>query len=579
MQDRDWSRDRMLLAHKPSTDEFTFRAILGLLIVATVLTRIHSMDKSLWGDEAWVANAILEPTINETIYYRSWLQTCPPLFLVLNRFIIRVLGVSNETFRLVPVLFGIASIIPMIYVASRLLRPFFLLVAIFLFVFCPELVPYTHELKQYSTDVFVSLMLVSLGLMYLNRQSKAVLYFWLAIFAILSFLSYQALIFIPGMLFVTLVSLRRGDSRQDVLWDRWIDALAVALSGLVVSIVNYFVFIKPNKQPLLDMFWRSEFFHGEGVWDLLVFYATRFLHLASLLFLTQLYSSQRVLQIFICSILIVGVSTLYVRGLMRDKEKLEQAIFLSMPIICVNFLNIVGLYPLGTTRLMLFLTPIVIVLFVYGLQSVSYGVSRVLPTVSQANKVQDALGALSLIVLVPLLCLYINLKGTSPLFRSEPEEDSERGVRYLSQTVQPDDVVYIHASMREQFKLYSRLMPLLSTNIVWGNIGWPCCPRDISVDRLGESDDILSAEMARLEIAGKSNSVWLVFSDRPGYWRRSGRRGPGIFEPWLKAAGCLPAELVPLRGVRIDKYQCNGTEAKQIQSLLGNQVRQLGFQL
>ena len=564
----------MLVATESATRKWMFRVILGVMLIATGLTRAHSIDKSLWGDEAWVANAILEPTISESIYYGSWLQTCPPLFLVFHRLTIAVLGFSNKTLRFIPLLFGIVAVVPMIYVASRLLRPFFLLVAIFLFVFCPELVAYSHEVKQYSTDVFVSVMLVGLGLMHLNSPSKAVFYFWLTISTILAFLSYQAVVFIPGMLFVTLAGLKRGEL-QGVLGHRWIDSVALALSGLVLSIVNYFVFIRPNKQPLLDLFWQSEFFHGEGMWDLLVFYTTRFLHLASILFLTQLSPNQLFVQIFICSILLVGVSTLFVRGLMQRKEKLGQAIFLSMPIVCVFVLNIVGLYPLGTTRLILFLTPIVIVLFVYGLQSVSCGLSRVVSKDSQADKLQDAVGASSLLVLVLLLGLYINLKGTSPLFRSEPEEDSEGAVRYLSQAVQPVDIVYIHASMREQFKLYSRLTPLSSSKIIWGDIGWPCCPRNVSVGRLGESDDMLPGEMARLEVTGTNISLWLLFSDRPGYWRRSGRRGPSIFEPWLKSAGCLQAELVPLRGVRIDKYQCNGTAAKQFPPSLAKEVRQL----
>jgi hypothetical protein len=412
----------------------------------------------------------------------------------------------------------------------------------------------------------------------LDSLSRTVLYLWLGVFSVFAFLSYQALVFVPGILLVTLGHLTWSEAPRNgkrCLWNRWGDVVAIALCGFTVAVVNYFVFIKPNRQPLLDIFWHTDFFYGNEIWELLAFYTSRFLDLAAFLFFSKLYPGQYVVEIIICSIFLVGLGALFACGVIADRKQFNQALFVSMPIISANALNLVGLYPLGTSRLTLFLAPVVIVLFVYGLQSISHGLSIVVSAPSQRKEVRDALGAASLTLLVLLLCSYTSVKGASPLLRSPPLEDAGLAVRYLSENVQPNDLLYVHASMREQFKLYSRLTPILSTKVVWGNIGWPCCPRDISVDRLGESDDILPAEMARLEVTGENNSVWLLFSDRPGYWRRSGRRGPGIFEPWLKGAGCLHSELVPLRGVRIDKYQCNGTGAKDSQPSLANEVRQL----
>jgi predicted membrane-bound mannosyltransferase len=227
-----------------------FYAVLGLLLIATVLTRCHSMNRSLWMDEAWVANSILEPTISETIYYRSWLQTSPPLFLILLRLVVVFFGISNEAFRLVPAVFAITSVFLMVYVACRLLQPFFSLVAVFLFVFCPAVVYYSHEVKQFSSDVFASLTLISFALIYFQKPTRTNLYLWLGSFMVLAFLSYQSLLFIPGMCFVTIANIIREQSwpaRGTLRKSKLIDAFVALLCGFVATMIIHFVFIKPNR--------------------------------------------------------------------------------------------------------------------------------------------------------------------------------------------------------------------------------------------------------------------------------------------------------------------------------------------
>src|SRR5262245_66335876 len=49
--------------------------ILCGLLVAGVITRVHLLDRSLWLDEAWVANSIRAASLQQAIYYDDWLQT------------------------------------------------------------------------------------------------------------------------------------------------------------------------------------------------------------------------------------------------------------------------------------------------------------------------------------------------------------------------------------------------------------------------------------------------------------------------------------------------------------------------
>jgi hypothetical protein len=83
--------------------------ILGGLLLAGIITRVYSLDRSLWLDEAWVANSIQSASLGQAIYYDDWLQTTPPLFIALSR-LITALGTSNVAFRALPAFAGIVSI-------------------------------------------------------------------------------------------------------------------------------------------------------------------------------------------------------------------------------------------------------------------------------------------------------------------------------------------------------------------------------------------------------------------------------------------------------------------------------------
>src|SRR4051812_28529786 len=57
--------------------------VIGALFIAGTITRVYLLNRSLSLDEAWLANAITSPSLHDAIYYRDWLQTTPPMFLVM----------------------------------------------------------------------------------------------------------------------------------------------------------------------------------------------------------------------------------------------------------------------------------------------------------------------------------------------------------------------------------------------------------------------------------------------------------------------------------------------------------------
>jgi hypothetical protein len=59
----------------------------------------------------------------------------------------------------------------------------------------------------------------------------------------------------------------------------------------------------------------------------------------------------------------------------------------------------------------------------------------------------------------------------------QPREDAERAIAYLKENMDVKDTLYVHASMNEQFKLYSRKWSIDDRLVFYGDAGWPCCPR------------------------------------------------------------------------------------------------------
>jgi uncharacterized membrane protein len=149
---------------------FMFVALGGLLLMG-IVTRVYFLDRSLWLDEAWVANSIQATNLKQAFYYDDWLQTTPPLFIAISRLITVLFGTSNVAFRALPAFAGVVSIVFFSFIALRLLKPSYAMTAILLFVFSPQLILYSQSLKQYSTDVLSTVGLVAIGLIYLKTPT------------------------------------------------------------------------------------------------------------------------------------------------------------------------------------------------------------------------------------------------------------------------------------------------------------------------------------------------------------------------------------------------------------------------
>lgn len=543
-----------------------------LILIAGSLVRFNSIYRSLYLDEAWVANSVLTSSITNTIYYDSWLQTSPPLFLILLRWTSHVLkDIPNmpEALRFVPALFGVFSILAMIYLSLRLLKPNFALIATLLFAFSPYLVRETLTLKQYSSDVFSTIALLILTHKYLIKRSKKHLYFTQLGFIILGFLSYPSICFIPALLYATLFHPIQinGESKWRLKINIKISELVlVATCATLVSSINYVAFITPNVNNTLKDYWEPGFLNILNKHDFYVFYSktlNSFLKpffFAGYNFNFKMVPSLFSVKMLLIFIIIIGLLGPIWRGKDYKFEKLETAIILTIPIFCVLVLNIFKMYPLRS-RLLLFLFPIIVLLFSCGLQFiselfVSFFNWNIAITIS-SKKFESYIG-LTMFTIFTLILVLAVIKNSSPFISKIPPTEEVRGaMEYLSENSKGKDILYIHSSMREQFKLYANLYPISSDTIIQGDVGWPCCPRENSNDRLSMPEQYMPYEISRINYSDDNYYLRLLFTNRLSHWEYIERNDPEIFNLWLSRIGCEKvASVIQYNNVRIDEYIC-----------------------
>ena len=151
------------------------RKVLILLMLVGALLRIlrYAADRSLWLDEAYLANSILtysfKQLLTKPLLY--W-QAAPPGFLLLQKAAVSAFGTSEYALRVVPLLAGVASI-PLFYgIVRRCLGPTAQILAMTMFVTLDPLIYYSAEAKQYGLDVMIALAILLAALRFRERPGS-----------------------------------------------------------------------------------------------------------------------------------------------------------------------------------------------------------------------------------------------------------------------------------------------------------------------------------------------------------------------------------------------------------------------
>jgi hypothetical protein len=132
-------------------------------VVLGVLLRVarYLMDYPLWWDEAFVGVNLLRRGYFDLLRPLDYAQVCPLLFLWVELTIVKLLGFSEWSLRLFPLVCAGASVVLFRHAAGRVLRgvPLLLSVAILAVSYHP--IRHAADVKPYASDLLVALALLA----------------------------------------------------------------------------------------------------------------------------------------------------------------------------------------------------------------------------------------------------------------------------------------------------------------------------------------------------------------------------------------------------------------------------------
>ena len=446
---------------------------LALIAFGTVLRlQQYLANPSLRLDEALLALNLVNRSFSGLLQPLDHGQGAPPLFLLAERLAVELAGPSEYAMRALPLLASLASL-PLLYLLARrwVGKPGALL-ALALFAVSYEPIRFSREVKQYSLDVLIALLLylgLDSALSRPLRWGRVVLWGLLGVCAI--FTSHPAVFILGGMaLFPLQQHLRRRE------WPRLLSLGAVCLLwgvGLAGfywlfarnlhgsrALANYwdFGYVPFPPRSLSDLRWPFEtfftFFSNPGGFQ---------------------YSAVAALPFFAGCVSFIH----------RDPRRAWYLLGPMLAVLCAALLHV---YPFGD-RLTLFLVPGMLLLIAEGAQYFARKLGRRAPVT---------------VFLLALLLVPVYLRVPTMVTEPGMVRDVRPLLQYVAEHRQPGDLIYVYRFAWAATTFYMPRFGLDAKDMIWGQ-------------ESSHTDEFARTAELR-KIAGRGR-VWLVFAQEVPGWQ------------------------------------------------------------
>ncbi len=402
-----------------------------LIILAGIFFRLtqYFYNRSLWFDEAYVANKLIKFSLSELIQgpFPEKSLAYPFGFSFIEKIMVVLFGSHEYVFRFFPLFYGVISLILFYALIIHVLSPRARFVALCLFAFSPSLILYSTELKPYSGDVaFVLMFMVAIKWFLDNKLTKRSVSFVSLLGGILIWFSHPIIFVLAGAGIV--LSIIKIKERKEPLWR----PLAFVLFSWMSSFaLNYFFVLRVfSRGEYLTDYWAKFFLPVFPVKLVnLIFHYTIFLDVFR-------YPVSAKFP-FLCSILfLAGCVKMFYR------ERRDFFLLIS-PIVITLLASVLHIYPFFE-RLILFLVPFYILFVAEGADGV---IERI--------KYKNICPLLMLLFVLPAFFTECSRVGDPSFYRYE---ESREVVRYMVEHKQAGDYFILPDKSQAAFRFYSGRM-------------------------------------------------------------------------------------------------------------------------
>ncbi len=448
--------------HYFKNPQFILYAIFYLVIFIGILLAVYQFifNRSLWIDEAMLALNIIKrgfSGLTEPLYYK---QVAPVGFLFIERLSVLMLGKNEFALRIFPLISFLVSI-PLFYLLSCKLsgNKIVPLLSTSIFSITLSLLRYSSEVKQYSSDVLFTVMLLYCCLtLKLNTNRSLLIYAVIGGIAIWFSNIAVIILFVSGI--YSLYSELYKNKNYKVLFP----LLFWAVSFFIYYI--FFIHNHPHTEFMID-YWKEAFL------PLSPFSASFYFFLFQAI--KDIYSY------------LLGFSFLWfipfsvsmvATGFMLKRREYTVLYFFLAPIAVHLFLSGLMLYPFKG-RFLLYSIPLIILVFSIGVYELFEFTDKRILALPQ------------LLLIAPVLAMFYPIYAKFPIQIHEVKHS----LNYMEANIKSDETIYVYCNSRPAFKFYKEAKAI--------NIGNPVKLGTFHHEEKHKYDDEL------LNLRGK---VWLLFS-------------------------------------------------------------------
>ena len=419
---------------------YTSKKLPWLIISFGVILRLvqYLFNRSLWLDESFLALNIIDRSFIELLQPLTYNQGAPIGFLMLEKIAVQIFNSSEYALRLFPFLSGIASMFLFYGVAKRFIKSEAIPIAVGLFAISGPLIYYSSETKQYSSDVFITLII--LYFVTRNIYSKRLTASHIIVFGVLGatviWFSHSSVFILAGVgVSLALFSFVRKEwtriGRLSIAYSFW--ALSLTLCYLVSlrdlsankALLNYWgdAFMPFPPSSLGDIKWFVDAFFN-------IFNDPVGLPLTGLAALAFL----------------VGSVSLFL-------QKKEQFFILILPISLVLLASGFHKYPFKG-RLILFLVPFLLLFIAEGVEQIR--------DKTKHNSTLIGIAFICILFLAP------SLSASKLLIKPRTKEEIKPVISYIREHKQNGDLLFLYYGAVPAYKFYSKIFRVNNNHYIEG---------------------------------------------------------------------------------------------------------------